>query len=84
MMRSQGRRLIQLRDASCAPVGFAAIDAAIAIAALVVGYYLGFGGGGMLLGLVVPIAGFAAAVEKRKKAEAEDVYDEADEEIAKL
>lgn len=39
----------------------AAIDAAIAIAALVVGYYLGFGGGGMLLGLVVPIAGFAAA-----------------------
>ena len=39
----------------------AAIDAAIAIAALVVGYYLGFGGGGMLLGLVVPIASFAAA-----------------------
>jgi hypothetical protein len=39
----------------------AAIDAAIAIAALVLGYYLGFGGGGMLLGLVVPIAGFAAA-----------------------
>jgi len=31
MMRSQGRRLIQLRDASCAPVGFAAIDAAIAM-----------------------------------------------------
>lgn len=39
----------------------AAIDAAVAVAALVVGYYTGFGGGGMLLGLVVPIAGFAAA-----------------------
>lgn len=39
----------------------AAVDAAIAIAALVVGYYLGFGGGGMLLGLVVPVAAFASA-----------------------
>lgn len=39
----------------------AAIDAAIAIAALVVGQYLGFGSGGMLLGLLVPIAAFAAA-----------------------
>lgn len=39
----------------------AAIDAAVAVAALVVGQYLGFGGGGMLLGLVVPIAAFAAA-----------------------
>ncbi len=27
MMRSQDRRLVQLRDKSCAPVGFAAIDA---------------------------------------------------------
>ncbi|MFN0250460.1 MAG: ArnT family glycosyltransferase [Kofleriaceae bacterium] len=39
----------------------AAVDAAIGIGALVVGYYVGFGGGGMLLGLVVPIASFAAA-----------------------
>ncbi len=39
----------------------AAVDAAIAIAALVVGQYLGFAGGGMLLGLLVPIAAFAAA-----------------------
>lgn len=31
MMRSQGRTLVQLRDASCAPVGFAAIDAGIAL-----------------------------------------------------
>ena len=39
----------------------AAIDAAIAVGALVVGQYLGFTGGGMLLGLLVPIAAFAAA-----------------------
>lgn len=31
MMRSQGRTLVQLRDAACAPVGFAAIDAGIAL-----------------------------------------------------
>lgn len=31
MMRSQGRRLVQLRDKSCAPVGFAAMDASVAL-----------------------------------------------------
>lgn len=31
MMRSQGRRLVQLRDATCAPVGFAAIEASVAL-----------------------------------------------------
>jgi hypothetical protein len=39
----------------------AAVDAALAVAALVLGQYLGFAGGGMLLGLVVPIGAFAAA-----------------------
>jgi len=39
----------------------AAIDAGIAIAALVLGAWLGFQGGGALLGLVVPIGAIAAA-----------------------
>ncbi|MDB4960330.1 MAG: hypothetical protein JWP01_329 [Myxococcales bacterium] len=39
----------------------AALDAAIAIAALVLGCWLGFYGGGALLGLVVPIGAVAAA-----------------------
>ncbi len=39
----------------------AAIDAGIAIAALVLGSWLGFYGGGALLGLVVPIGAVAAA-----------------------
>lgn len=39
----------------------AAVDAAVSIGALVVGGYLGFRGGGALLGLVVPIGACAAA-----------------------
>ena len=39
----------------------AAVDAAVSIAALVAGAYLGFNGGGALLGLVVPIGACAAA-----------------------
>ena len=39
----------------------AAVDAAISIAALTLGGYLGFHGGGALLGLVVPIGAYAAA-----------------------
>ena len=39
----------------------AAVDAAVAIAALTCGSVLGFYGGGALLGLVVPIGAFAAA-----------------------
>lgn len=39
----------------------AAVDAAVAIAALVAGSVLGFYGGGALLGLLVPIGAFAAA-----------------------
>ena len=39
----------------------AAVDAAVSIGAMVVGGYLGFRGGGALLGLVVPIGACAAA-----------------------
>lgn len=39
----------------------AAVDAAVSVGALVVGGYLGFRGGGALLGLVVPIGACAAA-----------------------
>ncbi|MBL0217805.1 MAG: hypothetical protein IPQ07_28490 [Myxococcales bacterium] len=39
----------------------AAVDAAVSIAALTAGAYLGFHGGGALLGLVVPIGACAAA-----------------------
>ncbi len=39
----------------------AAIDAGVAIGSLVLGSYLGFRGGGALLGLVVPIGAIAAA-----------------------
>ena len=39
----------------------AAVDAAVSIAALVAGGYLGFHGGGALLGLAVPIGAVAAA-----------------------
>lgn len=44
-----------------AGLALAALDAAISIAALVIGGYVGFYGGGALLGLVVPIGAFAAA-----------------------
>lgn len=39
----------------------AAIDAAVSVAALALGSYLGFRGGGALLGLIVPIGACAAA-----------------------
>ncbi|MDX2090048.1 MAG: hypothetical protein SFX73_19480 [Kofleriaceae bacterium] len=42
-------------------VAIAAVDIAIAVAALVAGRFLGFRGGGMLLGLIVPIGAYAAA-----------------------
>ena len=42
-------------------IALAAVDAAISVAALVLGSWLGFYGGGALLGLVVPIGAYAAA-----------------------
>lgn len=39
----------------------AAVDAAVAVVALVLGSYLGFYGGGALLGLIVPLGAYAAA-----------------------
>jgi hypothetical protein len=42
-------------------IAVATVDVAVAIAALVAGQWFGFHGGGMLLGLVVPIGAFAAA-----------------------
>jgi hypothetical protein len=42
-------------------IAIAAVDIAVAIAALVAGRFLGFRGGGLLLGLIVPIGAYAAA-----------------------
>lgn len=42
-------------------IAIVAVDIAVAIAALVAGRFFGFRGGGMLLGLIVPIGAFAAA-----------------------